>query len=311
MTVNQANLSGIWAAIHTPFDSDQRVNETGLRENIQHLSTALQLDGVFCSGIMGEFWALTLSERARIIDIVVAEAHPDMKVSAMTTHHSLHETIELSRCAESVGTDFIALMNPFVGPRSEDEVYRYFATICDELDSQVVLFNTPAFGYAMTAVLVVRLSSIPNVCAVKTTSSESEIEKVRALCGGRIVVSDPEEARWLKNMTKHGQQALFADPEPYLYQRVGFQPIAEYTAAFRAGDTVRAQEVAATIESIRRIYAKWIMEPLKSGVMPNAALKCWAEAMGMAAGPVRSPLTPLPSTDKRELLDELAGVGLV
>ena len=45
--------------------------------------------------------------------------------------------------------------------------------------------------------------------------------------------------------------------------------------------------------------------------MPNAALKCWAEAMGLAAGPVRSPLAPLTETERRELLSDLAAVGLL
>ena len=174
IAMDQAELSGIWTAIHTPFDSNLRIDETGLRDNVRHLSATLKLDGVFCSGIMGEFWALTLAERARIIDIVVAEAQPDMRVSVMTTHHSLCETIELSRHAESAGTDFIALMNPFVGPRSDDAVHRYFSTICDEVEAKIILFNTPAFGYVMSADLVAQLSSLPNVCAVKTTGSENE-----------------------------------------------------------------------------------------------------------------------------------------
>ena len=307
----RGELAGLWAAIHTPFDANHALDEDGLRQVVRHLSTTIALDGVFCSGIMGEFWSLTLPERARLIEVVAAEAHPAMQVSAMTTHHSLAETIELSRHAEQVGVDFIALMNPFIGPRSDDAVYRYYATICETLAARVVVFATPAFGYVMSSGLAARLAAIPNVCAMKCTGSGSETARIRELCGDRIVVSDPEEANWLDNLSSCGQQALYADPEPYLYQRRDFRPIAEYTTAFRAGDTAGAREIAESIAPIRRIYAKWIIDPLKSGAMPNAALKCWAEAVGLRAGPVRPPLVPISETGRRELLSDLAGAGLV
>ena len=310
MSSKPTELAGIWAAIHTPFDRDRALDETGLRNNVRHLAAALGLDGVFCSGIMGEFWALTLAERARLIDVVAAAARPALRVSAMTTHHSLAETIELSRHAERAGVDFVALINPGVGPRSEDEVYRYHAAICEALTTPVVVFLTPAFGHRVTADLARRLAAIPNVCAFKCTGPVSETARIRALCGDRTVISDPEEARWLDNLTRHGQQALYADPEPYLYQRVDSRPIADYTAACHAGDIARAQRLSQRVEPLRRIYAKWIMDPLKAGRMPNAALKCWASAMGMAAGPVRAPLAPLAGAERQALLSELAEAGL-
>ena len=313
MTVSpkRSELAGLWTAIHTPFDAEHALDEAGLRQIVRHLSATLELDGVFCSGIMGEFWSLTLPERARLLDVVVAEAHPAMQVSAMTTHHSLSETVELSRHAERAGVDFIALMNPFIGPRSDDAVHRYFATICGALSARVVLFVTPAFGYSMSADLAAQLAAIPNVCAMKCTGPRSETARIRALCGDRMVISDPEEAHWLDNLSNFGQQALYADPEPYLYQRGDSRPIAEYTAAFRAGNIARATEIAESIAPMRRVYAKWIIDPLKAGSMPNAALKCWAEAMGLASGPVRTPLAPLSETERRELLFDLAGAGLL
>ena len=46
--------------------------------------------------------------------------------------------------------------------------------------------------------------------AVRVLGAGSETERIRALCGDRIVVSDPEEANWLDNMSSCGQWALFA-----------------------------------------------------------------------------------------------------
>ena len=54
MTVSpkRSELAGLWTAIHTPFDAEHALDEDGLRRIVRHLSATLDLDGVFCSGIM-------------------------------------------------------------------------------------------------------------------------------------------------------------------------------------------------------------------------------------------------------------------
>src|SRR5262245_14980224 len=102
----RAQFRGIWAAITTPFGPDLAVDEAGLRRNMRHLTDTLGVDGVFCTGVMGEFWSLTTDERRRIVEIVVAEARGKCRVIAHTGHHSAHETVELTRHAQSTGADF-------------------------------------------------------------------------------------------------------------------------------------------------------------------------------------------------------------
>lgn len=47
---------GIFAAITTPFTDDLKTDEAGLRHNMHHMTQTLHVDGVFCTGVMGEFW---------------------------------------------------------------------------------------------------------------------------------------------------------------------------------------------------------------------------------------------------------------
>jgi dihydrodipicolinate synthase/N-acetylneuraminate lyase len=75
----RAQFRGVWAAITTPFTANDRLDEAGLRRNMRHYTDGLHVDGVFCTGTMGEFWALTKEERKRAVEIVVERDH-DMKV---------------------------------------------------------------------------------------------------------------------------------------------------------------------------------------------------------------------------------------
>jgi hypothetical protein len=54
-------VQGVWIAIPTPFTADgARVDEEALEASVEHYVDALRVDGIFCGGVMGEFWALTL-----------------------------------------------------------------------------------------------------------------------------------------------------------------------------------------------------------------------------------------------------------
>ena len=79
------------------------LDEAGLRRNMRHYTDGLHVDGIFCTGTMGEFWALTKEERKRAVEIVVEEAHGKCKVIAHTGHHSPNETIDLTLHAQHAG----------------------------------------------------------------------------------------------------------------------------------------------------------------------------------------------------------------
>ena len=62
-------FKGIWAAVTTPFRKDLSLDEEGLIDNIRYLTDYLNIDGIFCNGVMGEFWALTLEERKTVAEL--------------------------------------------------------------------------------------------------------------------------------------------------------------------------------------------------------------------------------------------------
>ena len=70
----RAKVKGLWIAIPTPFTADARhVDEDLLAESVEHYVAGLSVDGVFCGGVMGEFWALSLGERERVHELVFAK----------------------------------------------------------------------------------------------------------------------------------------------------------------------------------------------------------------------------------------------
>lgn len=301
---------GLWIAVHTPFRDDGALDEQGIEANIHRYADELGLQGVFFNGLYGEHWALTLEERKRIAVASAKAARGRIGLSPNCTHHSLAETIDLARHAEACGCEYVVLMNPATSPRTEPELFDWFRRVADAVTVDLIVFNTPAPGYTLTPEFIARLACSGRFQVLKAAGGSHEVTEARRLAGDQIIVSDPSEGTWLGNLIAYDQQLLYADAEPYLFQFGKDRPMQRMLDAYREG---RIDEVIATYKSLapmRAVYQEWISGPVRRGRASCAAIKHWAARRGLAAGPVRPPLSPL-SPNERERFDRaLSAVGI-
>lgn len=303
MAIGQA-IPEIWAAIHTPFDQSGALDERGLRGNVRHFIAA-GLTGVFCNGLIGEVWSLTFQERKRVVELIADEAAGGLGISVVISGPSVEETIELGEHARRHGVSHAVLMVPTSGPRSPAQQFEYLHHICTRLEMPIVIFNArTAAGSPLDPTVFTRLCALPNLRLLKTTGNASENAALRQAARNGVLVSDPLEENFFDNM-REGQSILYADPEPYLYQRGDYRPIAAYVSLLASGRTEEAERIRNSLAPQRVVFNKWIMDPLKRGHMPNAAVKHWCDLIGMVGGAVRAPVAPLSSAEKRELEADL------
>lgn len=312
---SREQFRGVWAAIHTPFTADFRLDEAGLRRNMHHYTSALAVDGIFCAGTMGEFWALTTEERMRVVEIVCEEARGRCKVIAHTGHHSADETVELTNHAARVGADFAVIINPYypIANAGRDEaIYQWFAYVSARTDIGIWMFDTPFSWQALSPELTARIADLDNVCGIKVSRPLAHYAQVNRLCGDRIVLSHPSETEFLHLMRDHGMKVHMSSAAPFLMQVAGYTPMRDYAALALAGRYAEAQAIRDGIQPLREVHEKWLREPwLKHEIIPIAHLKGWAECVGLAAGPVRPPLLPLTAAQRSELAADLQRVGLL
>lgn len=304
---------GIWAAITTPFTPDFELDEAGLRHNMRHLTGNLGVEGVFCLGVMGEFWALTKEERMRVVEIVVDEARRGgCRVIAHTAHHSAHETVDLTRHAEAAGADFAMLMNPYFPPPGEDVIYDWFEFVAARVNIGLWMFDAEYAGYGLSAALTARIAGIENVCGIRMAQTLEHYAEVQKLCGAQIVMSEANERNWLMMMRDYGQQVFQSSPAPYLVQTRGWLPMYDYTALGLQGRFAEAEPVSAQLEPLRVVQARWFRPQwTQRKVLPIAYIKAWSELMGMAAGPVRPGLPPLAAAERAVLEADIEATGLL
>src|SRR5690625_61275 len=93
-------VQGLWIAIPTPFTDDgSKVDEDLLAEGVDYYIDALKVDGIFCGGVMGEFWALTFEERKRVHELVVEHAAGRVPIMPHVGSHIFSEMVELTHHA--------------------------------------------------------------------------------------------------------------------------------------------------------------------------------------------------------------------
>jgi 4-hydroxy-tetrahydrodipicolinate synthase len=303
---------GLWAAVTTPFDAEGNLDEAGLRQDLRRLIDDLEIDGVFCTGVMSEFWALSDDERRRSVEVVVDECRGRCPVIAHTGHHSVQQTIALTHHATEAGADFAVVINPYYPPASESALYAWFETVCRSVDIGLWLFDTSYSGVSLSTELVSRLADLTNVCGIKVGHDHARYLEMLRRVGDRILVCEPSEGTWLEDMRDHGQRVFMSSAAPYLYQTPGRCAMREYTRLALAGDIEAATRVAATLDPVRKLSEKWVHGKwARERVNPVPYIKVWSGLLGMSGGKVRPPLDQVTDAEHRAMVDDLVAVGLL
>jgi 4-hydroxy-tetrahydrodipicolinate synthase len=307
-------VQGLWIAIPTPFTPDAKhVDEDVLLAGVEYYIDELQVEGIFCGGVMGEFWSLTMAERKRVHELVAQQNAGRVPLMAQVGDHCFADTVDLCEHAQGLGIEFGIAMTPYFPPSPPDAlVLAWFEQLAEASSLPMFLFNTMYAGYTLSPELIDRLADIETVCGIKNPQGREHLLRVQELAGDRLVVTDAVERDWLDLHLNHGIQSLMSTPALALFQTAGNLPIVEYTRKAEAGDLEGAWEIQKGLEGERAAFDRWMRDPwMKGRTVPIAYLKAWLGLMGFPQGPVRAPLVPLTREEETALRSDLEQLGLV
>jgi len=169
--MNISEFKGIIPPIVTPVNENEDVDEGGLRKLIDHCITK-GLHGIFIAGTNGEALSLTQEQRDRAISIALSEAKGRVPVLAGVMDTSTRRVIENIKRLEQMGGEFAVVTSVFYSIHSSpQETIRHFEEISQKTNVNIVAYNIPPFtGHNLTAEMVIELSKIDKVVAVKDSS---------------------------------------------------------------------------------------------------------------------------------------------
>ncbi len=167
-------LRGLIDSLYTPFDGPggERIDESAFRTLVSHCLGTLDHDGIWVGGLVGECWALSATERMRLLEIAVDQVRvtkPGALIEACPASTNVLETVELTRHAAAAGADICFLIPPYFEASGYEATRELFAYVCARTDIALGLFNTPAAKWTLTPDECARLATeFPAICAVKS-----------------------------------------------------------------------------------------------------------------------------------------------
>ena len=165
-------IRGVVTPLITPVDEEERVFETGLRDQIEHVLRG-GVHGVFVLGSTGEFYGFDFDEKKRATQITVAQVRGRVPVYVGASAITTRACVRLSEMAEAEGAQAVTILTPmFINP-SEEELYRHFRAIAESTTLPVLVYNNPdRTGINISAGLIARLAAVPNIVGAKDSSGD-------------------------------------------------------------------------------------------------------------------------------------------
>ena len=301
------HMRGIWAAALNPFEVDGAFNEAGLRQNIRHWVDDLDIAGLFIAGKQGEFWAMSLDERKRNMEIAVDECGTKAATIMSASDQNVDTTLALAKHAQDIGADYIVVHAPmlsFCHDRSE-VLFNYYKHLCDNLTIGIAMWSHPDSGYLMQPEECARIAELPNIVAIKYSVPREMYVRLTDMVGDKIQVSTSLEDDWLDNIEQLGWNLYLCSSPPYQLQTKNDRRMHDYTQAAFAGDFAQARRIRDSLEPVRAA-----IKATKPAGKPTAHGKYWQELLGQIGGHVRHPMLELTDTEKQATRAAFEGCGL-
>jgi 4-hydroxy-tetrahydrodipicolinate synthase len=165
-------IHGVIPPIVTPIDAEERVNETTLRQIVDHIITG-GVHGILSLGSNGEFFGLEREEQERAALVTIDQAKGRVPVYVGISEITTRECVRWAKWAEQNKAKAISVLHPmFLGP-SDEELYQHFKAVAEATSLPVLLYNNPdRMCCGISADLLDRLADIPNIVGVKESSGD-------------------------------------------------------------------------------------------------------------------------------------------
>jgi 4-hydroxy-tetrahydrodipicolinate synthase len=193
-------LRGVANVVIPSYTTDLKgMNEAGIRHDIRK-----EIEYGFAGTLMVSEVAITLDEYRQFFEWAHDESRNRLKLIFQAGFNTLDENIEAAGIAETNGAELALLSYPAnFYPESEQDIYDYTKTFCDNTNLAVLLFPVPLWGFDrvhpsdLPTTLIRRLiDDCPNVVAIKAEGGMPSIMgfvDCHRLFGKEVIVTSPLE----------------------------------------------------------------------------------------------------------------------
>src|SRR5690349_8874823 len=282
------------SAMVTPFKADGSLDVDGAARLATWLVDEQGHDALVISGTGGESPTTTDAEKEILLRVVVEAVGDRARIVAGVGTNNTAHTVELARAAEKAGAHGLLVVTPYYNKPPQAGLIRHFTTVADAVGLPVMLYDIPhRSGVPIATETLVRLAEHPTIVAVKDAKGDLA-GSADVLRRTGLAYYSGEDAAILP-LLSIGAVGVVGTSTHF----IGPQTKA-MIEAYERGDT------AGALALHRRLL------PLFTGIFRTQGtilVKAGLRALGLPAGPVRSPLVDATEAETNQLLEDAAAAG--
>ena len=161
---------GIFPAMLTAFDKDGSINEVVMTD-IVDFCVESGCKGIFAVSSVGEFVHMDTEDAFQLMRVAKKASRGRVPVLAGVTASHIEKSIEFAKYAREIGCDGIVCSPPYYYTVTQEIIERHYEMLAEAVpDMSIVMYNIPLFSTPLSYDVVKRVSSIPNVVAMKDSS---------------------------------------------------------------------------------------------------------------------------------------------
>ncbi|HOT62954.1 MAG TPA: 4-hydroxy-tetrahydrodipicolinate synthase [Treponemataceae bacterium] len=274
-------LRGAFTALITPMNPDESVDFEGFRKLVR-FQLESGISGLVPLGTTGETPTLDESEEEKLIDIAIEEAKGKVPIILGAGSNCTKDAVKYVKRAKQKGADYALVVTPYYNKPTDEGIYRHFAA-CAEVGLPLIVYNIASrTGKNISTALLARLAGLDAVVGVKESSGDLNqmmdvVAAVRAKKPDFAVLSGDDSLTLpLLSIGGDGVVSVVSNIAP-----------AQVTAMVKAG-------LAGDFEEARKLHYRLLPAFRAAFVETNPIpIKAAMNMMGLPAGTVRLPLSPL------------------
>lgn len=269
-------FSGSYVALVTPFHEDGSVNFEKLKELVNwHLEQGT--DGIVALGTTGESSTMSHEEDDDVARCVIETVNGRIPVICGAGSNSTQTQLEKSRRYHDMGADGLLLITPYYNKANDEGMYRHFATVADEVDTPIILYNVPGrTGCSISPACCARLAAHPNIAGIKEASgSIGYTAQIARLVDEDFCMFSGNDDMIVPVMSLGGCGVIS------VWANICPGRVHELVAAFASGDVAKARSIQLQyLDLVNALFCEVNPIPIKEAM----------NQLGMAVGGYRLPL---------------------
>lgn len=200
MTRDDIDWQGAMPALTTPFRADGAVDDAGFAANLDRLLLAGST-GAVVAGCTGEFWAMTVAEKAALARVAVETAAGRGPIILGAAAIRVEEVAELSHAGREAGCAAVLVTPPYFVRTTETETIRHYEAVAARTALPIVVYNIPGnAGNNISPFIADELADIDQIVAIKESSGDWTLfhailtavrDRIRVYCGPSSVFGVP------------------------------------------------------------------------------------------------------------------------